>query len=270
MSRLPHALSPLPPDVPPRPDLYPAPFVPPRRRWRSIVAVLASLAVVSGVAASAFLAGSKHEPEGDPSDYRFLATGFDGGPVRWNPCGPIRFVVNDGEAPPGSLETVREAVARVSAVTGIEFFSSGSTDEIPTLDRDPIEFTGTLPEWSPVLIAWVTPDETDIGFTSGERTAVAVAAPLAPPGEDVYVTGWIAVNAQAGAPPGFDDPSSAGPTLLHELGHLVGLGHVRAPGEIMDPTGGSMMDYGVGDLEGLRRLGHEAGCLRTPSAVGRS
>jgi hypothetical protein len=270
VSRLPSAFAPAPPDVPPRPDQPPAPFVAPRRRWVSIVAVLASLAVVSGVAASAFVSGANQRPAGDPSDYRFLASAIDGGPVRWNPCAPIRFVVNDNQAPPGSLQTVREAVERVSTATGIEFFSSGSSNEIPTLERDPIEFTGTIAEWSPVLIAWVTPGQTDIGFTSGERTAVAVSAPLAPRGEDVYVTGWIAINAQAGRPPGFDGSASAGPILLHELGHLVGLGHVRAPGEIMEPTGGDMTDYGVGDLEGLRRLGHEAGCLQTPSAAGRS
>jgi hypothetical protein len=229
--------------------------------------VLASLAVVFAAATSAFVVGLTSAPKGDPSDYRFIAIA-NGEPVRWNPCGPIRYVVNDAEAPPGSMATVQDAVARVSAATGIEFFSSGSTDEVPMLDRDPVAFTGTLPNWAPVLIAWVTPDETDIEFKSGEHTAVAVAAPLAPPGEDVYVTGWVAINAQAGAPPGFDDPAAIGPTLLHELGHLVGLGHVPASGEIMEPSGGGVTNYGVGDLEGLRRLGREAGCLATPSAAG--
>jgi hypothetical protein len=230
--------------------------------------VLASLAVVFAAATSAFVVGLNAEPKGDPSDYRFIATGANGEPVRWNPCGPIRYVVNDAEAPPGSMATVRDAVARVSAATGIEFFSSGSTDEVLTLDRDPVEFTGTLANWAPVLIAWVSPEGTDIQFESGEHTAVAVAAPLAPPGQDVFVTGWIAINADAGAPPGFDDPAAEGPTLLHELGHLVGLGHVRAPGEIMEPSGGGMTDYGVGDLEGLHQLGREAGCLPMPSAAG--
>jgi hypothetical protein len=230
--------------------------------------VLASVAVLSAVASSAFVAASHRGPEGDPADYRFIDTAAAGGPVRWNPCGPIRYVVNDAEAPPGSSETVRAAVARVSAVTGIEFFSSGTTDEVPMRDRDPIERTGTLAAWAPVLIAWVAPSETDIEFHSGERTAVAVAAPLAPPGQDVYVTGWIAINAEEHAAPGFDTPSSEGPTLLHELGHLVGLGHVRAAGEIMEPAGGGMTDYGAGDLEGLRRLGREAGCLPEPRASG--
>jgi hypothetical protein len=267
VSRLPPGLPP-PPDFPPRPDLAPAPIARPRRRWIATITV-ATLAVVCAVAASAFFAGLNSGLEGDPSDYRFIATDVTGKPVRWNPCGPIRYLVNDAEAPPGSMATVRDAIARISAATGIEFFSSGSTHEVPMLDRDPIEFTGTVPNWAPVLIAWVTPSETDIAFKSGEHTAVAVAAPLSPPEQDIYVTGWIAINVDAGAPPGFANPAAEGPTLLHELGHLVGLGHVKAPGEIMEPSGGGMTDYGVGDLEGLHRLGRDAGCLPTPSAAGR-
>jgi hypothetical protein len=230
---------------------------------------VAILAVIFAVAGSALVVGLHSELKGDPSDYRFIATDVSGAPVRWNPCEPIRYVVNDAEAPPGSMATVREAIARVSAATGIEFFSSGSTHEVPMLDRDPTEFTGTLPNWAPVLIAWVNPDETDIAFKSGEHTAVAVAAPMSPPEQDIYVTGWIAINTAAGAPPGFDYPGAEGPTLLHELGHLVGLGHVKAPGELMEPSGGGMTDYGVGDLAGLRRLGRDAGCLPTPRAAGR-
>jgi hypothetical protein len=229
-----------------------------------------TLCVVAAVGSSSFIVVVFRTSGGDPADYRFIARGANGEPVRWNPCGPIRYVVNDAEAPAGSIGTVHEAVARVSAATGIEFLASGVTDDVPMRGRDPIEFAGARARWAPVLIAWVDPDETDIEFESGDDTAVAVAAPFAPPGEDVFVTGLIAVNTEVGAGPGFATPNAAGPTLLHELGHLVGLGHVRAPGEIMQSSGGGMTDFGLGDLEGLRRLGREAGCLQTPSADGRA
>jgi hypothetical protein len=54
--------------------------------------------------------------------------------------------------------------------------------------------------------------------------------------------------------------------LLHELGHVMGLGHVPAIGELMQAAGGGVTDLGPGDLEGLRRLGSAQGCLRVPQA----
>ena len=52
--------------------------------------------------------------------------------------------------------------------------------------------------------------------------------------------------------------------VLHELGHLMGLGHVRSLGEIMHPSGGGVVDLGPGDLEGLHQLGASGGCVSVP------
>ena len=41
----------------------------------------------------------------------------------------------------------------------------------------------------------------------------------------------------------------------HEFGHLVGLGHVDDPDEIMNKHGVRVSTYGPGDLEGLARIG---------------
>ena len=50
--------------------------------------------------------------------------------------------------------------------------------------------------------------------------------------------------------------ASARAVVLHELGHLVGLGHVDAAGELMQPQGGpEITDWGPGDREGLAALG---------------
>ena len=53
---------------------------------------------------------------------------------------------------------------------------------------------------------------------------------------------------------------------MHELAHVLGLGHIKAQGELMEPSGGGVTDFGPGDLEGLSELGRSAGCLTTPSA----
>jgi len=65
-------------------------------------------------------------------------------------------------------------------------------------------------------------------------------------------------------PPGFAEPGDQGPVVLHELGHVMGLGHAKQDGELMQPSGGGVTGFGPGDLEGLRELGRSAGCLITP------
>ena len=52
--------------------------------------------------------------------------------------------------------------------------------------------------------------------------------------------------------------------VLHELGHVMGLDHVKVDGELMESAGGGVTDFGPGDLEGLRILGRSSGCLNTP------
>ncbi|MCY0725732.1 hypothetical protein OVW19_28745, partial [Klebsiella pneumoniae] len=43
--------------------------------------------------------------------------------------------------------------------------------------------------------------------------------------------------------------------LLHELAHVVGLGHVDDTNELLHPSNSSRIDFGPGDLEGLALLG---------------
>ena len=74
-------------------------------------------------------------PPGDPSDYAFLEANGSKGPTRWDPCEPIRYVVNGDESPPGSLEDLDDAIHEISSVTGIEFQSGG--DELRNSDDRP-------------------------------------------------------------------------------------------------------------------------------------
>jgi hypothetical protein len=259
-----------PPPVPLRPDLAaPGDELPRRRRfprWVTVVCIL--LALTMGALAVAPLLERDEASQGPP--YLFLDRTEQGTPTRWNPCDPIHYVVNTDLAPPGSIEDVFEAVRRTSAATGIPFDFEGTTDEEATIDRPAYQPDRYGDRWAPVLIAWVDPDDSDIPFQREDRVAAGVAVPVIPSTriEDLYVSGWVAINADDPNTPGFSFPGQQGPVILHELGHLMGLGHVRTVGELMHPEGGGVVDFGPGDLDGLRQLGAEGGCLEVLDPIG--
>jgi hypothetical protein len=203
------------------------------------------------------------ESRGRSGEYRFLAV-VAGQPIRWNPCEPIHYVVNLGPAPAGSLDDVQAAVLRVAAVTGITFDFDGLSNEPASGDRDLVQPERYGDRWAPVLIAWVNPRTGGFDFQPDGHDAAAIASPFPAPDGGVFVSGVVALNAADPNPPGYALPGDQGPVLLHELAHILGLGHVKQQGELMEPYGGGMTDYGPGDLEGLSRLGRQAGCLNTP------
>jgi hypothetical protein len=268
--------------IPPRPDRphewqasTPALPVPPgsahrpSRRAPKLVAIVAILAVVAASVVGS-LAGPVRTPtpqEQAGPRYTFLET-VAGKPVRWNPCEPIHYVVNDTLATyDGALADVEEAADRVSKATGIEFVYDGATDEVPSVHRLVYQPDRYGREWAPVLIGWVDPDSSDISFSRNDDVALGVASPMFPGGGqyDVYVSGWVALNADYHGPGGFDVPSAVGLTAQHELGHIVGMGHTKVFGELMQGAGGGVTDWGPGDLQGLEQLGRDQGCLTEPA-----
>lgn len=264
------------PGIPPRPDLAipPAPdrelapeFFRPTRQRSRIVAGLTLLLVSLSIAGAALQPVVRAwDARGRGDEFTFMAT-RDGQPIRWNPCAPIHYVVNLGPAPPGSLEDVQAAALELSSATGIGFVYDGLTDEVPSRGRDPYQPGRYGNRWAPILIGWVDPAESSFDFDPGGHEAAAIAGPITPDRgpRDIFVSGVVAINAADPNPPGFSSPGSQGPVVLHELAHVLGLGHVKARGELMEPSGGGVTSFGPGDLEGLRALGRSAGCLPSPS-----
>jgi hypothetical protein len=203
---------------------------------------------------------------GPKGDYTFILTTGDD-PVRWNPCAPIHYVLSRAGLTEGAIDDVHGAIARISDVTGIEFAYDGLTDEEPSRRRRSYQPGRYGDRWAPVLIAWVHPDQTDIPFSDEGHDAAAVASPQLPGngGEDVYVSGWVAVDVEDPNPSGFTLPGMQGPVVLHELAHVLGLGHAESNGNLMEPSGGGVTTFGPGDLAGLEHLGRDAGCLTTPT-----
>jgi len=242
-------------------------------RWRSVlVLVLSALLFVavlvvgpgSEVAELRRLLGIGKDPLGHPADvapggvHAFLEhqPGRPDEPVTWDPCREIRYEINPDLAPEGTAETVdfvQDAIAEVSAATGLQFAYEGTTDRRP--DPGGRGFLTARPD--PVLIAWATDDEVD--ELSGDVAGVGGATARSYDGDPRmwFVTGGVTLDAAA-----FeriagerDGRAQQRAILLHELGHLVGLDHVDSPEELMYADNVGQPGFAQGDRTGLARLG---------------
>jgi hypothetical protein len=189
---------------------------------------------------------------------------------RWDPCVTIHYNVHIAAGVPRSadtVETIDASFSQIAVASGMQFDDDGPTAEVPNENRKDIRRTRSGWKWAPVLVA-VVPHSAFIRDIKSSDT-VAYADP------DVYtsdddtlseiVSGQIVVDADRISDQGPGDPNGLEPTLLHEIGHLVGLGHVKMSGEIMQPDGGGVVGLGPGDLAGLQYLGAAAGCIVDPA-----
>lgn len=167
-------------------------------------------------------------------------------PVGYDPCRPIEVLVNPAGAPPDYDELVDTGLDRTSAATGLSFVRVGLTD-----NRDVM--TGPFPRREPVLIAWATDDE--VPDLAGDVAGIGGSVAVGQPGALRYVTGRIVLDSDVFASFGPDEQPFAQAIVDHELGHLVGLGHVDDPRELMYADNVGVTTYGPGDREGLARLG---------------
>lgn len=189
--------------------------------------------------------------------FAFTALQPDGvGPVAYSPCRPIHYVVRPDGAPVGGSELIQQAVAAVSAATGLQFVDDGATQEAPTADRAAYQPGVYGRRWAPVLIAWSTSAESP--ELAGDVAGIAGSASVTRAGRTVYVTGSVTLDGEDIGPlvaaPG-TQPTALG-IVTHELGHLVGLDHVDDPTQLMYPsTKLPVGAFAAGDLTGLAALG---------------
>ena len=242
-------------------------------------AVVTTVVVAFAVAAVTLVAlGRSLEPSTAPDAARSaaaLADGYsvwerndDGGPVRWDPCRPI-VLVHDLPAGPIDLSADLEvAVQRLRAATGLDLVVAGRVDERPRGDRGPY-LPGRYGErWAPVLVAWAEPHTAGLPLRDVDR-GIGIPIAVGRPGDRTYVSGQVVLNAERDdLEPGFDDRATSwGATLLHEVAHVLGLGHVDDPDELMHRHPGSgPVRFGAGDRAGLQELGAHHGCRAVPPA----
>ncbi|MEX0426804.1 matrixin family metalloprotease [Nocardioides sp. DS6] len=225
--------------------------------WR-VVAPATRTAAAGASSARAVTVTVPYKARGKASSHTFMQARV----VRWNPCQVIPYRVNLNGGPAETMAVVKASFAKLTAATGIRFADKGTTSAIPFAAGK----RGQLA--AGITIAW-----TRVSTVSGlAGTAVGLGGstwttrPTAH-----YIDGGVALD-KAFPLPKLSSTSSASvkklrtnlieSVVLHELGHVMGLGHVNDRQQVMNPVDvDGWTTYGAGDLAGLARLGLDQGCL---------
>lgn len=199
-----------------------------------------------------------HALGGKPAPYTVMSLA-NGRASRWDPCaGPYTFKVNTaGLASAKQAAAIAEArwgMRLATKATGIEFAYRGRTREMPRTNR-PV--TG-----ADVVIGYVTPKQTDyplhgntIGYGGAWYTGQALRRYAGYALVDTEQSRTWATHHRGGR--------TRPAILLHEIGHVLGLWHVKDPAQQMHagPNTRTPAGWGPGDLRGLRKLGANSGCM---------
>lgn len=175
--------------------------------------------------------------------------------ARWDPCRPIRYVVSGAEPFAGANAMLTQALAEAGAASGLQFVNTGTTTEQASADRSPYQPDRYGRTWAPVLVAWT--DQGHVPALAGNVIGLGGAVSATIHGSRRLVSGVLYFDqpelfliAQRGT--GY---AAMRTVMLHEIGHLLGLGHVQDPNEVMFPSDGAQGDYAAGDLRGLAYAG---------------
>ncbi len=170
---------------------------------------------------------------------------------RWNPCQVIDYRLNPSRMPKNGPGVVAWVTNAISEETGLRFRYAGTTRYVP-FSRKP----GPFPHDTDIVLAWTTPAK--VSHLRGDVAGVGGAGYTI--GQHSLMEGGVALDATRSY-----GVQVSRQLVLHELGHVIGLGHVDDPKLVMNPTlSRPLAWWGRGDVAGLEKLGARGGCLPTP------
>ncbi|MET0579353.1 MAG: hypothetical protein ABW122_11900, partial [Ilumatobacteraceae bacterium] len=169
--------------------------------------------------------------------YSFLFTDAAGRPARWDPCAaPITYEIDGRFGTSEELAAISAAIDAVSRASGHVFELVGvSATGVPARGTDAM-----------------------VGYTESFTAAqIGEGRIEVEPGPQI-VAGQATVKAGLA-------PDLRRLTLIHELAHVVGLGHVPDPRQVMFASARSpyLSEYAPGDLVGLGLVGAAQPCIVT-------
>lgn len=200
-----------------------------------------------------------YTPLGSPDSWARLSRYGD----RFNPCRTITYGINGSRATPDAATVatgIHDTIALVAQATGVRFTFVGETTAMP--------FDKKFERSDPRLV---------FGFTTDPETKLDLGPSVAARGGSDR-TRWarnargrrILETVHGGVLYDLTDTATMTAAqfqqlTLHEVGHVMGLGHVAPTDQYM--TAGPELyqlplSYQAGDLNGLSKVGLQAGCIR--------
>ncbi|UDY24667.1 matrixin family metalloprotease [Nocardioides sp. Kera G14] len=184
------------------------------------------------------------------------------GDVRWNPCAPIPFYVNRAGMPKNALPTIMAAMQKVHEASGLTFRFSGYSNGVPFAGGN--SSRSGMPNYG-FTIAWAKPQQA--GELRGTVLAVSGSwsrsTQVGSSRRAEYFSGGMVIDRTEKLKSRMGKGKTLGYVVMHEMGHVLGLGHTADASQMMAPTvtARSYTQYGAGDLAGFAAVGLAGGCL---------
>ncbi len=173
----------------------------------------------------------------------------NGSPITYSSCRriPVEFNLSGVEDKAKTRRILLQAMGEASAASHLNVVYVGESARRP-------RFGSASPQGYPVLIAFAEPAELPAMEGKAGRGG---SSWVDVNGLSTYVSGQIVLekgywNRNLDR---WHGKETARAIVMHELGHVLGLGHVDDDNEVMGASGSHADEYGPGDRRGLAILG---------------